>query len=341
MNQEINEKLLKQIQEWTNNVPLIVLGSGASIPYGLPGMGRLGEYLKQNINFTAEQNEEQQQFESFKNKLDKTNNLEEALSNLNLSEQVTSSIVNKTWEMINQADIELFEQVITKNKTFSLTRLLEHYLNTSGEKATIVTTNYDRIAEYASNLANASVVNGFSYNYVGKFSDNFNFKPRNTRQINLLKVHGSLDWFKQKDGNIIQLPLQKQLLTPLSPLIVTPGTSKYAETHYEPYRTIITESDKAINNATGFLCVGYGFNDSHVQTKIIEQIKKNKKPIIMITRNLTDSAREIINSGECDNYIFIESESENNTKFYSSQFGEHIIENSKYWSLDEYLTMIL
>jgi len=50
---------LKQIQVFLENSPLIILGSGSSIDYGLPSMGGLSEEIKKhgdqfdNVEFEA------------------------------------------------------------------------------------------------------------------------------------------------------------------------------------------------------------------------------------------------------------------------------------------------
>ena len=53
------DALLKQLQDWTNRVPLIVLGSGASVPFKLPSMWALGEHIKNSIAFTNSDDQEQ------------------------------------------------------------------------------------------------------------------------------------------------------------------------------------------------------------------------------------------------------------------------------------------
>jgi len=45
------DALLKQLQDWKNNVPLLILGSGASVSFGLPSMWKLGEHLKNTLSF--------------------------------------------------------------------------------------------------------------------------------------------------------------------------------------------------------------------------------------------------------------------------------------------------
>ena len=98
-------------------------------------------------------------------------------------------------------------------------------------------------------------------------------------QVNIWKVHGSLDWFETPNKENVYLPLSENIPQGHKPLIVTPGLSKYAETHKEPYRTIFTQADTEIQKANGFLCIGYGFNDEHVQPKLIQQIKRSTKEV--------------------------------------------------------------
>lgn len=46
----------KIIQEYLADSPLVVLGSGASVPYGLPTMGGLAEVLRKDSLLQAEEN---------------------------------------------------------------------------------------------------------------------------------------------------------------------------------------------------------------------------------------------------------------------------------------------
>ena len=115
--------------------------------------------------------------------------------------------------------------------------------------------------------------------------------------------------------------------------------SKYYETQLEPFRTIFTEADNEIEKATSFLCIGYGFNDVHVQPKLIAQIKSGK-PIIVITKELTPKTKQSIIDANCKQYILIEEVNGKDTRVYSSSFsGELIIPDVNYWSLSEYLKL--
>ena len=337
------EAIFKQLQSWTNNIPLIILGSGASVPFNLPSMWVLGDYIKNSISFTD--TKDQNQFTEFIIEFDKTGDLETTLTKLQLRENVLSEIVNKTWELVNKADLEAYEYFINNSNDFPLSKLLEHFLDTAGKKVSIITTNYDRLAEYASSLAKAVICTGYSQNPIGHFSNSIQSNNLASLkgykgQVNIWKVHGSLDWFKSKEDENIQLPIRQNIPKNYSPLIVTPGLSKYSETHNEPYRTIFTQADSEIEQANGFLCIGYGFNDIHVQPKLITQIKNNK-PIIVITKELTPKTKQSIIDNNCKNYMLIEEANSNDTKIYSSKFGEVIIEGTSYWELGEYLKLII
>jgi len=337
------EAFFKLLQSWTNNIPLLILGSGASVPFKLPSMWTLGDHIKKSITFTVPQ--DQIQFESFVKLFDETGDLESTLSQLQLRGHVLAEIVNKSWELVNEADLQAYENFIETSINFPLSSLIRHFLSTAGKKVSIVTTNYDRLAEYASSIARAIINTGYSQNFIGHFSNGIqsnnlaNLKGYNG-QVNIWKVHGSLDWFKNKDDESIQLPLRYSIPNGFSPLIVTPGLTKYSETHNEPYRTILTQADSEIENATGYLCIGYGFNDSHVQPKLISQIK-NKKPIIVITKELTPKTKQSIINNHCKNYILMEKANSTDTRVFSSAFGEHIISDVNYWELSQYLKLII
>ena len=209
----------------------------------------------------------------------------------------------------------------------------------------IITTNYDRIAEYAASFADAFVCTGYASNYIGHFSNaihsnNLSALKGYKGQVNIWKVHGSLDWFNTKDDNAILLPLRQAIPNDYTPLIVTPGLTKYYQTHNEPYRTIFTEADKEIEEANGFICIGYGFNDIHVQPKLISQIKSNK-PIIVLTKQLTPKTKQSIIGNNCKQYILFEEINGTDTKVYSSSQGEWIISNERYWALENYLKLII
>ena len=207
----MNEELLKQLQDWTNRVPLIILGSGASVPFKLPSMWSLGEHLKNTLTF--EDDEDKKQLEEFKRILNEKNDLEKALSDIHLNDTVLNSIVGRTWELISKMDLEAYNEIFLDDKKEKpLVTLIEYLLSTTYRKVSIVTTNYDRIAEYSASIAKSFICTGYAHNYIGHFSDSIHTNSLEnikgySGQVNIWKVHGSLDWFETPNKENIHLPL--------------------------------------------------------------------------------------------------------------------------------------
>lgn len=335
--------LLKQLQDWTNKVPLVILGSGASVSFGLPSMWMLGEHLKKTISFSDP--DDQKQFEEFVIQLDKLKDLELVLHELRIRPNVLNEIIFKTWELVNKHDLDAYDQFINNKVEFPLAELTKYLVYPTDKKLSIITTNYDRLAEYAASMADAFICNGFAQNYLGHFTNQIhlsNIKALKgfNGQVNIWKVHGSLDWFKTQQDQNVQLPLRHTIPVELKPSIVTPGLSKYFETQLEPFRTILTQADNEIENANGFLCIGYGFNDIHVQPKLITQIKNNK-PIIVISKEITPKTKLAIIENKSKAYVLIEEVNSKDTRIYSSLFPTpEVIPNVSYWTLTEYIKLI-
>ncbi len=337
------ESIQKQIQEWTNNVPLIILGSGASIPFGLPSMSTLGNYLKSEIQLRD--SDDQRQFEDFKSTLDRLHDLEQALQSIQIRDNVLLEIVRKTWQLVNLKDREAYEHILNPKTEFPLAELTGYLLYPSDRRLTILTTNYDRIAEYAASKSGAFICTGFAQNYYGQFSNqihqnNIPAMKGFNGQVKIWKVHGSLDWFKSSDDLDFHFPLRDNIPNDYKPSIVTPGLTKYFQTHLEPFRTIFTQADFEVENANGFLAIGYGFNDVHIQPKLIKQIRQGK-PVIVITKELTSKTKESIIGANCKNYILMEGANNKDTKIFSSMFsGELIVPNVGYWALPEFIKLV-
>jgi len=340
----MDEILLKKIQDWVNGVPLIVLGSGASIPFDLPSMWSLGQHLKKSISFTDDARTSQ--FNDFKAKLDENGDLEQALQEANLEQSITQEIVFKTWQFILESDEDAYRKLVEDKRDFPLMKLFWHLTDTSDEHVSVVTTNYDRLAEYAASISGSFAFTGFQPGYIGRFlSEKDNLKLRKQKafrgQVDIMKVHGSLDWFKDENNDIKSLPNISYLPKGYMPAIITPGVSKYEEAHLEPYRTIIQKADEAISNASSFLCIGYGFNDKHIQPKLISALRKGV-PIIVLTKKLTEKTWQNILGNNCENYVLIEKgERDNTTKLWTHGADPFIVEKSSYWELGKFISLIV
>ena len=139
------------------------------------------------------------------------------------------------------------------------------------------------------------------------------------RVVDIWKVHGSLDWFNASDGTVTAFPLTRTIPHDFQPLIIPPGKEKYSSTHDEPYRTIISQADNAFVQAGAYLCVGYGFNDEHIQPKLLAQISCGKP---------------IVEAG-ISKYLIFERSNSTHTKVYGNGWEE--IYEGQYWLLDNFM----
>lgn len=325
--------MAKMIQEYLSDSPLVVLGSGASVPYGLPTMIGLASELREDAVLQNEKNSTK-----LFSDMDSLG-LEAAIDNSLLSENAKNQIRILTWDCINKKDLVLFGDENLVDKMQSLVQLIKKIITTSPNQFTVVTTNYDRLSEYAADLYGASTVTGFEGNFLRKFdgfSDSINNKRIAARErvVKILKVHGSLDWFKAEDDSIISFPLQEKIPTGYTPLIVPPGREKYSTTHEEPYRTIIEEADKEFKRAGSFLCIGYGFNDSHIQPKLISQIKSGGKPIVVITKKATDECIRLVADTNVKKYLILE-DNGSGTRVITNDEDTNI--SCSIWSLKDFM----
>ena len=100
----------------------------------------------------------------------------------------------------------------------------------------------------------------------------------------------------------------------------------------------MSKVDECFTKASGFLCVGYGFNDEHVQPVLLDKASKNKLPILIVTKDINDPIRKNVMDGRY-NYIAIYSDGGNGCKIETKE-GVVSISDKEYWKLKEFCTII-
>jgi len=324
------EKLATSIQQRLDGCPAILIGSGGSIPYGLPSMQALAAEI---VNKLEAKYHDEDSWKAFVTELNITNNLELALENIMLKDEIHNSIIITVWSFINKKDREAFLEFMKYGKYPALTMILKKFVQRAGATS-IITTNYDRLVEYSIDFAQGKIDTGFYGNYIKNFGS---IQATTTkRTVNLFKVHGSVDWFKHKSNQNIMATnfIESADLSDIYlPMIVTPGNGKYKETHNDPFRTVIAEADKALRSSASYLCIGYGFNDEHIQPIIIDENRNRNKPIVIVTKEVTPKMKDLFFRNDNGNCLIISEESGGGTiVHYNKSESEFFSEN--YWRLD-------
>ena len=275
---------IKDGQECLKEFPVIVLGSGASIPEGLPSMRQLADYLKGSMSNRQLSNTDESLWHEFIAKLDDTKDLENVLQGTQLSDKLSK----------------------------------------------------DR-ARYCHST-------GFSYGYLRhrqQRDSRLRFKQgdQTARTVEIWKVHGCLDWFIDPDDQVRAVTSARTIPNTWSPAIVTPGINKYESTHREPFRSIIDGADNALENANAYLCVGFGFNDKHIQPKLLERWKQGNAFLVILTRTLSKDAKEMLKKSNNSEFLALEkAKNGNGTYMRSHRYPEgKQLEGVHLWQFSDFL----
>lgn len=326
------ERLTTVIQNKLAGSPTLLIGSGGSVPYGLPSMGELSLKITDKLGLLYQTDDA---WNSFVTELSTSRNLELALDKASLSDEIHKVVIDTIWSFIDMKDREAIVGFLKKGTVPSLTLVLRKFVQKI-DPTNIITTNYDRIIEFAIDSAQGVVKTGFTGDCVkvfGRFSIN-----GTKRVINLFKVHGSIDWFKHRiNHNIISTNFfsPEELSDVYEPMIVTPGREKFRETHNDPFRTVMSEADEVLRKSVSYLCLGYGFNDEHIQPIIIDENHNRNKPVVIVTKELTAKIKELFLRDDNSNCLIIsENPSGGTVVHYSKSDKESFPED--YWLLDSF-----
>ena len=338
------QKVQEFAQEALSRAPVIILGSGASAAHAIPGMWPLGQQLLALTPSPSWSTEEADEWGTFRDAVRAGKDLETALGMVRLTEGQTKRVVLATRELLLPADHQVFLSLLTNRQLLPLTRLYRYLFTSTHKTISIVTPNYDRLAEYAADAAGIGCFTGFTH---GHLQIRAREKPQTgqegvlERTVCVWKVHGSLDWFQDAHGQIIGARTLNEPPPNHTPLMVTPGTDKYRLTHKEPFRTIFIRSDEALREARSYFCVGYGFNDEHVQAKLVERCESTTIPIVMITKSWSPTAKSFLTGGRFRRYLAVE-EMEGGSCAYTHDYPSGIgLHGYHVWQLGNFLNLAI
>ena len=261
--------------------------------------------------------------------------LEAAMSQLDCSPILVNSITNCIWQIISRYDLDFFNQLIQGKTEIGIAELIQLLMRTHPQSLDIITTNYDRIIEYSCDVSQILIDNSCR----GKYLQNLRISEQKEKgYVNLLKIHGSLDWFEDEHGRVISIPLQKNIPDGLNPKIIVPGESKFKRILLPPFRDMLGYMDALILNARSYLCIGYGFNDMQIQELILGKTERNT-PIVIVTKWLPDAVILSLQS-RAKNFAILQADSNPNRTIIKTNCGECVVDKNV-WNIGEFAKIIL
>lgn len=324
------DDVFRAIQTAVEDPPLLMIGNGSSAPYGLPGMQELGEHLLQELDskYSGEGC-----WKVFRENLLAGQDLETALSDITFPPNILNDVKWETWSLISSRDFELFGRILFGHEELALSKLLKKFYQTHPQKIDIITTNYDRVIEYACDLAQLPVANGFYGCYHKHFDKEFPLQE----SVNLVKVHGSLDVFCDTHGVAVSVPMLQKRVPGLVPEIITPGASKFAAVLTGTPRQLLGAADERIGRAKSFLCIGYGFNDAQIQENILAKARTGI-PVVVLTKEVSDHAAHLL-ANNAQNYISLQEGKEKDTTEVCMNREIEILDGT-FWTVDGFMEII-
>ena len=333
------DDLAKRAQRFLSERPVVVLGTGTTIPHGLPSMSTLANRLLAAIT------DHPKGWDDFARCLNETKDLERALHDVPLPQETVELLVRATWEIVSSKDIELYNHLLAGRCAFPLSDLFAYLLRTADAHLRVVTTNYDRVAEYAANAVGAYASTGVTAGWLQRFAATSVNRERPPSpgfegMVTILKVHGSLDWFRDATNDVIAIPLAQEVPDDMTPLVVTPGVSKYREVHKDPFRTVMSAADTVLRQATCYVCIGYGFNDEHVQPVLVNRVMKDGIPLVILTKELTTQARNAFLKEPPKRFLFVEEASGGTRVYTPDDPGGVVLDDVSVCQLQDFIKMI-
>lgn len=292
-------EIKKRLQDHLSDGLVAVVGSGLSCAEGLPGMGELAAHLRAVVGASLSGTD--LTLWTAIVPLIEDKGLEAALLATPPTASLEATIASATAALVSERERKIVTEVFAGTRKLRLTKLAGHLLRTPNGLA-IVTTNYDRLVEIAVEEAGFGVDTMFVGRFAGtlneresklSFCRNVTFKKPNftyhyRQRAIVYKPHGSLDWYL-RDGKPVcyagDLPGSTRL-------IITPGQNKFRNGYESPFDHHRSRANEAIDRASRFLILGYGFNDDHLETHLSPAIRGGK-PTLMMTHSLSAKAEAL------------------------------------------------
>jgi hypothetical protein len=309
---KIKEALLAVMREprrW-----LLLIGTGASVAMDAElGMPALARHLLSAIP------ENTAGWQPIADRLKQGDDLETALTGINLTDSLQSEIARRTAAFVTQKDAALRDDILTGKMKWvgeSLLQQLMRGLSPTWPRLPVVTPNYDRLIEYACSKANIPYITGYhggiirrqdwskSRELLCRFNPvTMGGKRRDTITpiscVELMKVHGSINLFRcNSDGTFVENDIWATgYPADYTPIVAPPGDTKFQEA-LKYHDRLFGEALQAIDKAIAFFVIGYGFRDDHIHQKIVERVRSHKCPLIVLTLDPSTELDKLVTIGK-------------------------------------------
>ena len=351
------EELFVEVQKIFRASPAVLVGSGFSCGYGLPGMWDLGAHLLASVESALKTDEAKALWLSASDAIKA--NLEAGLNTIPQGaagrEELVHAIRYETAKLILSATVQAEQAILDQGLGVghAPARLLRILFNGSAQNAEsipVITTNYDTLLELFCDLAELPIDTGFtgfrrrkpraapifqtqySRIWAAEKKGGFQADHRPCKTVRLHKPHGSISWLATPTGPVEALNDSSDAAR----AIVVPGPSKYQDALVNTlFDSMRTEMNTVLAGASALLCLGFGFNDDHLQGVIKTRLDA-RMPLILLTRGPTESIEKLLQAYPHAIAIF---KDDAGAKCHWN--GQVYVSDQPLWQLDDFLKKFL
>lgn len=149
----------------------------------------------------------------------------------------------------------------------------------------IFTTNYDTLLEDALALNKVPYWDGFAGGAVAHRIQRYGEPvPVNGQRANLIKMHGSIDWFLCDKGYVWRVRDNDRYPKADRRVLIYPQATKYIATQQDPFSSQFDLFRRSLNSSqsnTLAVC-GYSFGDDHINNEIEFAISKEENKTVLL-----------------------------------------------------------
>jgi len=353
---------IQALRDFFRGKPFLFFGTGMSCALD----SRFGMYALKDAIITGIENRtltDRQRIEwvAVISALQSGTDLENALNAVN-DPDLLKIVTEITGAFVASIDQEFAYRIARGSVEWPAIRLLKKLVDTLPEGDRVLhalTPNYDMLCEYACDYAGIPYANGFSCGIERKMDwravdcslrtpERVTFGRRSQnickykKHMRIYKVHGSLNYFFHRNAVVennswIWNPPEFAVR-----VMVAPGLSKY-QTLQQYRQELLQFADAAINRATHFLFLGYGFNDNHLEEYIKRKLISQGCRGVIVTR---DSNPRIFSLLEHSVNLWLVCKTEHpvpeGTRIYNKQYADLLVLPGKQlWDIGEFTKRIL
>lgn len=352
------EKVLLELRNFFRGKPFLFFGTGMSCALDERfGMTALKDALVENIKkciLTEAQNAE---WGGVVSALNNGATVENALNSVN-DKDLLKILTGIAGNFIAEVDKSHAFRIAKGESQWPAMRLMRKLVETLPESDPIlhaVTPNYDMLFEYACDCVGITYTNGLiggverrqdwqaidrALAEPNKLSYGRTIKTvyKHRKHVRLYKVHGSLNYFYHRNSFIENNAWMWNPPDYAERVMITPGLSKY-ETLQRYRQELLQPADAAINRATHFLFLGYGFNDSHLEQYIERKLKTQSCHGLIVTRDSNARIESLLS--QSDN-LWLVCRMDGGSCVHNRRYTEPLkLPESNLWDIGEFTTQIL